>query len=87
MLRVTWRESSLRPRVLSEEDFLREFEALASRDFVGSPTGQLLVEGLDAQHRVAWCGHYRSARELGVLVRQLREERAWREKRRDAPVG
>jgi hypothetical protein len=78
MLRLTWRESSLRPRLLSEEEFIREFEPLAERDFAGAPAGAVLVEGLDAEHRLTWRGHYKSADELRALLRQLKEERALR---------
>jgi hypothetical protein len=75
MLRLVWRSTSLRPRLLSEDEFIREFEPLAAIGFAGAPPGPVWVEGLDATQRVCWTGHYRSAEGLAALLRQLVEER------------
>lgn len=75
MLRLTWRSTVAPPRLLREDDFIREFEALAAQGFAGAPPGPVRIEGLDEAGRVAWTGHYRGAEGLRALLRQLVEER------------
>jgi hypothetical protein len=62
-------------RTFERDEFIREFEPLAERNFAGVPAGTLLVEGLDAQQRVCWSAHYKSVHGVVALLRQLREER------------
>jgi hypothetical protein len=75
MLRLTWAAAGPSPVLLSDDEFIREFEPLAERDFAGAPAGTLIVEGLDAQQRVCWSAHYKSVHGVVALLRQLREER------------
>jgi len=87
MLRLIWPAPRVVPRHLSEDDFIREFTALAERGFVGLPTGPLVVEGLDAQFRVAWRAHYKSVSGLSQLLRQLCDEREVRRRARSERGG
>ena len=75
MLRLVWRSTSVPPRLLSEDEFIREFSALAAQGFAGAAPGAIRVEGLDEAGRLAWTGHYRSAEGLRALLHQLLEER------------
>jgi hypothetical protein len=75
MLRLIWPAPRVPPRNLTEDEFISEFSVLADRDFAGLPPGPVVVEGLDAQYRVAWRAHYKNARGLSQLLRQLCEER------------
>jgi hypothetical protein len=74
MLRLTWRSSGWPPKLLSENEFIKEVQQMATRNFAGAPAGPVLVEALDARSCVGWRGYYEGAAGLIVLLRQLLAE-------------
>jgi hypothetical protein len=74
-LRLHWPASEVPAWILSEAEFINEFEALSPRDWANLPRGPVVAQGLDDRERVAWTGHYTTSLELGRLLRQLIEER------------
>jgi malonyl CoA-acyl carrier protein transacylase len=75
MLRLTWQASPLPPRVLSQDELIRELEEMAARAFAGASPGAVSIEALDEGSRVTWSAYYKSAAELATLLRQLLAER------------
>jgi RNA polymerase sigma-70 factor (ECF subfamily) len=72
--------------VLSEDEFLSRVDSLAGQGFVGTPSGPVSVEAIDADERVKWRSHYPSAAGLVILARQIRAERTARASRSAAPM-
>ncbi len=76
MNRLAVQQGDAPPRVLSEDEFIREIEQLEASGFAGQAPGPVNIDGLDADGRVCWHAHYTSVRQLADLKQQLLSERA-----------
>jgi hypothetical protein len=87
VLRLTWDRGSTRRRLMTQGEFIREFQGLKDEEWSALPAGPILVEGLDRDQRLAWCGHYKDAQGLRKLLRQLVAETAFAELAQSRSAG
>lgn len=71
MIRVALTHDDTQPRVLSEDEFVREIERLERADFVSALTGPVALESLDAEGRVRWRAYFSSIQRLAPLAQEL----------------
>ena len=75
MIRVALRHGDSPPRVLSEDEFIREIEQLEAAGFATALPGPVSVEAFDGEGRVCWRAYYASMERLTELAKQLAQER------------
>lgn len=75
MIRVALKPADTPPRVLSEDEFIREIAELQAAGFAGAKPGPVSVEALDADGRVRWRAYYTSIERLAEMAEELVRER------------
>ena len=76
MLRVSFGTSGVPTWLVSETEFLSNYDELLRNGFAGTPPGRVIVEAVDERQRLKWRAHYTSAAGLAMLAREIREGRA-----------
>jgi len=74
MIRVALKHDDAAPRVLSEDEFIREISRLEATGFAGAVSGPVSVEALDGDGRVRWRAYFPSVQRLAPLARELVRE-------------
>ena len=75
MIRVALKPADAPPRVLSEEEFIREIAELAAAGFTGAKPGPVSVEALEPDGRVSWRAYYTSIERLAEMAEELVRDR------------
>lgn len=75
MIRIALKRSGIPPRLLSEEEFIHEFQGFEAVGFAGAARGPVSVEAFDAGGRLCWRAHYTSVERLAELARDMSRER------------